>query len=174
MTGPFAYLFEDTRWGTVSASFQQLTSPPPLELTSSVNIVPVVGERWLLIRLQDGSYEVPGGTREAGEALLETAARELREEAGAELIRFNVFGAWWCHSARSAPYKPHLPHPDFYRVVGWGEVRLVGAPTNPADGEQVAAVELVTLDQAAARFSGGGRPDLADLYRLAAHVRGGV
>ncbi len=36
--------------------------------------------------------------------------------------------------------------------------------------EQVRAVETVSLDEAIGRFTDRGRPDLADLYRLAAEL----
>jgi len=43
--------------------------------------------RWLLIRRADtGEWALPGGTLEWGETLTSAAARELREEAGAELL----------------------------------------------------------------------------------------
>jgi 8-oxo-dGTP pyrophosphatase MutT (NUDIX family) len=156
------YLFEDTRWGTVSANFQ-LAIPKP-DQVSNVNIVPFIDEQVIIVRLEDGSYEVPGGTREAGETYLDAVRRELLEEAGARLIDYVPFGAWRCYSSNEKPYKPHLPHPEFYRLVGYGEVELIARPTNPADGEQVAAVEVVTVEAAAAKFSASGRPDLADLY----------
>ncbi len=177
MTLPMpGYLFEDTRWGTVSARFERTDSAPPDALINNVNVVPFVREidgsiRWLAVRLADGSLEVPGGTREAGEPVRETMRRELVEEAGAELVSFTMFGAWRCTSNAPAPYRPHLAHPSFFRVVGWGEVKLTGAPSNPADGEQVVAVETGTIVAVAAAFAAAGRPDLAELYRLAAALQ---
>ncbi len=172
MNDDLCYLFEDFHYGTVSARFARLDVPPSDALISNVNVVPFVGEQVVIIRLKDGSYEVPGGTREPGEAYLETARRELIEEAGARLISYVPFGAWKCHSTSVRPYRPHLPHPDFYRLAGYGEVELIAPPTNPADGEQVAAVQVLTVDEAAAQFTASERPDLADLYRLAARLRG--
>lgn len=171
MSSDLQYLFEDIRWGTVSARFERRIDVPPESLISNVTVVPFVGDEVVVIRLTDGSCEVPGGTREAGEAIFDTAQRELLEEAGARLIDYVPFGAWHCYSSREKPYKPHLPHPEFYRIAGYGEVELIAEPTNPADGEQVAAVDVVTVEAAAAQFAASGRPDLADLYQLAARVR---
>lgn len=172
MSDDLQYLFEDTRWGAVSAQFERRADAPPDALISNVTVVPFAGDLVVIIRLVDGSYEVPGGTREAGETILDTARRELIEEAGARLIDYLPFGAWHCYSSSEKPYKSHLPHPEFYRLVGYGTVELTGQPTNPADGEQVAGVEVLTVAAAAERFVASGRPDLADLYRLAARVRG--
>jgi 8-oxo-dGTP diphosphatase len=171
MVDDLQYLFEDINWGTVSARFERLETPPPDALISNVSVVPFISDRVVLIRLENGIYETPGGTREAGESYWQTAQRELIEEAGARLLDYTPFGAWRCHSTSPTPYKPHLPHPDFYRIAGYGTVELFTTSTNPPDGETVAAVEVVTLQEATERFIASRRPDLADLYRLAAHIR---
>ncbi len=173
MNDDLCYLFEDFHYGTVSARFAQRDAPPDDVQISNINVVPFVGTRVVIIQLEDGRYEVPGGTREPGEAYLDTARRELLEEVGARLIDYTPFGAWFCHSTSPQPYRPHLPHPDFYRLVGYGAVELVALPTNPPDGEQVAAVQVMTVDAAAQQFRAAGRPDFADLYRLAARIREG-
>jgi 8-oxo-dGTP diphosphatase len=153
------------------AQFENLDMLPP-HLISNVNVVPYVGDQWLVIRLENGNWEIPGGTLEPDESYLDAARRELLEEAGARLLTFQIFGAWKCISEAPKPYRPHLPHPEFYRLVGYGEVELVGLPLNPSDAEQVASVELVTLDEAARRYRSVGRDDLAELYLLAAAMRG--
>jgi 8-oxo-dGTP pyrophosphatase MutT (NUDIX family) len=111
---------------------------------------------------------VPGGTLEPGEHYLDAARRELIEEVGARLREHRVLGHWHCMSTGQRPYRPHLPHPESYRVVLLGEVELVASPTNPAGGERVEAVEMLTATEAASRFAAIGRRDLADLYRLVA------
>lgn len=158
-------------WGPIHAQFEQLDAPPPEHLISNVNVVPYVGDQWVIIRLESGAWEIAGGTCEPDEHYLDTARRELLEEAGAKLLNSQPLGAWKCASEAPKPYRPHLPHPNFYRFVGCGEVELVAKPLNPADAEQVASVELVSLDEAVRRYRSIGREEFAELYLLAAAVR---
>lgn len=169
----YPHLFCDVfwEWGPIHASFEYLEAAPPEHLISNINVIPYVGDHWVIIRLTNGNWEMAGGTREPDEPYLETAQRELLEEAGAKLLSFQPLGAWNCRSEAAKPYRPHLPHPTFYRFVGYGEVELVEKPSNPADAEQVASVELVFVDEAARRFRSIGRDDLAELYLFAAAVR---
>lgn len=168
----YPHLFREVTWpgGPIQVRFELRETLPPADLIANVNIVPRVGEVWLLIKLADGTWEIPGGTLEPGESYLEAARRELLEEAGARLVSFQPFGAWRCYSQAAQPYRPHLPFPEFYRLVGVGTVELVQSPENPVGGEQVAQVELVSIETAAKRFAAIGRRDLAELYQLAARV----
>lgn len=168
LAGQYPGLFQKMMWGSMQVEFQLLKTDLSPLLIANVNIAPRLGDRWLIIRLSNGDWEIPGGTLEVGEDYLAAARRELWEEAGARLLSFQLFGAWRCFSLAAKPYRPHLPHPEFYRVVGVGEVELVGQPENPVDGEQVVSVEAVTLETVMERFLAIERPDLAELYHLAA------
>ena len=167
----FPNLFGSTGWGTVTCRFECLNEIPPLNLISNVNLVPFNEDRWLVLRLQTGEWEVPGGTLEPGESYSDAISRELMEEAGARLKTFEPFGAWHCFSTAPKPYRPHLPHPEFYRLVGYGAVETISNPENPEGGEQIASVDFVPIEEVVQRFRDINRLELAELYQLAARIR---
>ena len=168
----YPHLFREVlwEWGAIRAEFKRLETEPPHNLIANVNLVPRTGDDWVLLRHNDGEWDIPGGTLEPDETYLETLQRELLEEAGAELHSFQILGAWHCISLAEKPYRPHLPFPEFYRLVGYGQVELSTSPTNPPDGEQIAAVECVPLKQAVANFQSCQRYDLAELYQYASEL----
>ena len=175
-TEDYPYLAQVRRGEKQHWQFELRAAPPPANLISNVYAVSFIGAQCLLIRMlhrQREVWDITGGTLEPGETYLDAIRRELMEEAGAQLLTFEPFGAWHCWSSAPAPYRPHLPHPESYRVVGYGEVALVGSPTNPPDGEQVIEVACVSVEEAVRRLR-TSRPDLpefAELYRLAAALR---
>ena len=89
------------------------------------------------------------------------------------VVDFHVFGAFRMEFLNTTPYRPHLPHPVSYRVVGHGQVELVGPPLNPTGEEQILEVVAVPIHEACRRLS--ETPDygpmLSELYRLAAAIR---
>lgn len=169
----FPHLFREVYWpwGKILARFELFTEAgPPDKLIANVNLVAKCEKDWLMLRLADGSWEVPGGTLEPGESYREAIRRELLEEAGAEIKSYRLFGGWRCRSQGEKPYRPHLPFPEYYRVVALGDVQLVGIPANPSNGEHVAAVECAALGEAVRRFREQGREELAELYALADYL----
>jgi 8-oxo-dGTP pyrophosphatase MutT (NUDIX family) len=165
----YANLFRKEVWGKIEAEF--LLDIPKESLIANVNIVPFINEECIIIRLDNGDWEIPGGTLEKDENYRDTIRRELMEEVGAILHTFEPFGAWKCFSNHNQAYKPHLPHPQFFRLVGYGDVELYSNPQIPNDGEKVIAVEKVSVEEASAKFKQKGRHDLAELYQLAEELR---
>ena len=168
----FPDLFAPVTGKRGSATFRRVDSVPCEAGASNVNVIPYTASGWVVLVLADGRPEVPGGTREPGESVMATLRRELLEEAGARLRSFRPIGVWDCVSTAEAPYRPHLPHPRFQRLVGVGRVELVTTPTI-GDGEDVVEVLTVSLEEAQGRFRAIGRGDLADLYGLAADLSNG-
>ncbi|KOR90138.1 NUDIX hydrolase [Paenibacillus solani] len=164
-------LSNDIHWGVVRARFAFGEKIEEESKVSNVTILPFEGDRCIIFQVVDGSWELPGGTLEPGESYMEGLRREVREELGAELETYRIFGQFRCESSSETPYRPHIPHPHFVRLVGYGDVRIVGEPLNPVDGEHVIAVEAVDLQEAVQRFEQTGRPDIAELYKLAYAIR---
>jgi 8-oxo-dGTP diphosphatase len=158
-------------WGPQKVQFEAHHMPPPEDQIAHINVVPRLGDRWGVIGIMDGenvTWDIPGGTLEPGESWQQAAQRELVEEAGMRLLKWRVIGAWLCRSLREQPYRPHLPHPTYYRLVLLGQVEQEHSPSNPPGAEQVFEVAELKLEDAVARLLSSGRADLADLYRFAA------
>src|SRR5678809_851756 len=96
-------------YGPIRAQFEQLDSSPPEHMISNVNVVPYVGNKWVVIATDYAEWEITGGTLEPGEHYMDAARREMLEEAGAKLLNFQPLGAWKCISEAPQPYRPHLP-----------------------------------------------------------------
>lgn len=166
----FPALSKGIVWGLVENCFS-LDYEVDEDLVSNISIIPTVGEQYVVMKLDNGRWELAGGTLEPLEQHRDALVREVKEELGAELVSYTLFGCFKCRSFASEPYRPHIPHPHFVRLIGYGEVNLVGAPLNPPDGEQVVAVEVVDIDEAVRRFEEIGRFDIAELYKLAHELR---
>jgi 8-oxo-dGTP diphosphatase len=67
----------------------------PMGVSPSFDAVVVVlfaGKRLVLVKNEGRAWEFPGGRREGGESYQETAAREVREEAGARIAELVYLG----------------------------------------------------------------------------------
>jgi 8-oxo-dGTP pyrophosphatase MutT (NUDIX family) len=165
-------LARPVRWrNTALTGCRLVAGPPDTSRLQSVNLVPFVGDRVIVIALESGHIMLPGGTREYGETLLATITREMEEETGYTIRSCHPFAVLECISYDARPWREHLAHPDFERLVCFGEVEADGLPTNPADAEQIALVDLLPVPEAVAFLRAAERPELADLYRLAADIR---
>lgn len=166
----FPALSTSIHWGIIEAEFR-LNEIVDEKLVSNISIIPFVGDQCVVFQLDNGAWELPGGTLEAGEHYMDGLKRELMEELGAEMRSYQIFGQFYCTSSALEPYRPHIPHPHFVRIIGYGDVELVGDPLNPEDGEQVVAVEVVKIDEAIRRFQEQNRHDIAEMYKLAYVLR---
>ncbi|MFS0870351.1 NUDIX domain-containing protein [Paenibacillus xylanilyticus] len=166
----FPALSTSIHWGIIEAEFR-LNDIVNEALVSNVSIIPFVRNQCVVFQLDNGKWELPGGTLEPGERYPDALKREVMEELGAELQSYQIFGQFYCTSGALEPYRPHIPHPHFVRLIGYGEVELAGKPLNPVDGEQVVAVETVEIDEAVRRFQEQNRNDIAEMYKLAYVLR---
>jgi 8-oxo-dGTP diphosphatase len=141
----FPDLFRDAYVDYADCRVRYTMEPVPEELVSRLHLVAVAADgRVVVCRSEQGRRFLPGGTREPGESLKDLARRELAEEAGAALHgEPRYFAAHIADSNQQRPYRPHLPHPRAYWAWAIAAVEVVGAPTNPPDGESV--VEVLTL-----------------------------
>ncbi|MBX3052023.1 MAG: NUDIX domain-containing protein [Caldilineaceae bacterium] len=175
MTEKYPDLFKEIVWPNGPTSVQFETGePPPEDMISNINAVPTTNERqWVVIQLDDGKWEIPGGTVEPGEKPLAALERELLEEAGARLVSAEYIGALRMHSHAERPFRPHMPHPVAYRAIYRCVVELISLPQVPEEGgEHVVLVDTVNIDEAVRRFEEIERYELAELYRFAHDLDG--
>lgn len=168
----YPHLAKGVRWRNTALTGCHLIEgrPDPATL-QSVNMVPFVGDDVIVIASENGHVMLPGGTRERGESLLHTISREMREETGCEIESCQPFAVLECVSYDAKPWRDFLPHPEFGRLLCVGQVHRVGDPENPLDAEQIASVRMMTVAEAIAFHNRAGRPELADIYALAADIR---
>mgnify|MGYP001224214024 CR=1 FL=1 len=166
----YAVLSNPIRIGAITSNFA-LGADFDEQMVSNISIVPTVGDKYVVMQLENGLWELIGGTLEPGEAYMHALQRELMEEIGAEMKEVRIIGRFHCLSDADKPYRPHIPHPRFIRLLATGEVRIVSRPLNPEDGEQVAKVELVEIEEAIRRFEAIERYDIAEMYKLAHQLR---
>ncbi len=160
------------RWrNTALVGAHPVVGAPDSTLLQSVNMVPFVGDRVLVITLDDGHIMLPGGTREAGESLLQTITREMLEETGHVVDSCYPFMALENISYDATPWRPHLPHPRFERLVCLGDVHHVSGPENPEGAEQIAHIHQLTPDDAIRFLDDAGRPEIGEVYAFAAEMR---
>ena len=166
---PILHAPQHWAWADLDARFS--TRLPPDHLVQSIHIVGFVGDRITVCRSHDGEWFLPGGTREPGESVEQAVDREIAEEAGAHRVGpLHWFGAHHCVSRGSAPYRPHLPHPEKAWLWCLTDVVLDSVPTNPPDGEQVVEVRAVPFEEAQALLR-TNEEWFPDLLSLATDVR---
>src|SRR5699024_10280433 len=129
----FPALFAPDYVGYADADIQLTTAPVSEERINRLHVVALTGAGQVVVCGSDLGWRfLPGGKREASEKVDQLIARELLEEAGAELTGLpHIFAAHIVDSRQPAPHLPHFAHPRGYWAYAVAPVRLVGPPTCP-------------------------------------------
>jgi 8-oxo-dGTP diphosphatase len=168
---PLLCSIQEATWDSTAMRFLFEPLPADPDLIGNVRCACFTGDRALVIDTAEfGPSGFPGGTLEPGEDWTHALDRELFEEAGARPVSVDVVGRIHFWSGFPAPYRPHLPHPEFHQVVSYAEIEMIGVPTNPPDGEHVLSVELLAIDEACERLR-IANPFEAELLHLVAQIR---
>ena len=126
------------RWAPIDAGFEMLDEHPEDRLISNVRIVPFIADesdrqaQVVVLKMDNGHWNHPGGTREPGEPYPETARRELMEEAGDSVLRaMSIPAAWRLRNSASMSEMIGLitgPSSPLIGSSGWAQ-RMFGAVT---------------------------------------------
>jgi len=162
----------EVSWGPIDVRFSLLTGEIEPALVARIYIVPFIGDACVVVGFDTdgGDWGPAGGGLEPGETFQMALERELREEAGARLRTYTAFGVLRCR-ARSAPYRPHLPHPDCDCCMAMAISNWSVRPKSQRMGRASSRLQVMGPEQATAFLAGNGRPWEADLYRLADRLR---
>lgn len=117
-----ALITEQTVWGDGRLPLQVTTYlsdiEPPLDYVSSVRAVVFRGSEVLVVEdIQGYHFVVPGGRREAGEAVQTTLQREILEETGWEVRPLRQLAVVHYHHLAPRPAGYRYPHPDFLHLI---------------------------------------------------------
>ena len=111
--------------GPTAAAVRGLSLTPSLpdELITSVRCVVRFGDRVVVTRSADDVNIWPGGRREPGESMRETAIREVFEETGCRLEPRSLRLLGFLHARHLVPPPAdyRYPYPDFLQLVFDGE-----------------------------------------------------
>lgn len=107
---------------------------PPRELITSAFALAFHEGNFLMTRLHQRGWDIPGGHIDPGETPEATMRREVMEEAAVELGPVHLFGYQRIHLLGDVPADYRYPHPDSYQVFYIGRVAkmLPFTPTTEA------------------------------------------
>jgi 8-oxo-dGTP diphosphatase len=149
----FPDLFRPRFESYANADLEFLLGEPPDEQVARLHVVAVDADGLVVVcRSVEGWRFLPGGRREPGETLADLCRRELREEAGCDVLGTPdpVFAYQRATSRSPEPYRARFTHPVSAWAYAVAQVQVSGQPTNPPDGESVVEVRSLPPGEAAA------------------------
>lgn len=107
---------------------------PPSHLITSAFALAFHGGNFLMTKLSDRGWDIPGGHIDPGETPEQTMRREVMEEAAVELGPVRLLGYQRIRLLGDVPEGYRYPHPDGYQVFYIGQVTTIlpFAPTAEA------------------------------------------
>jgi ADP-ribose pyrophosphatase YjhB (NUDIX family) len=115
------------------------TTPPPLDLVTSVRALVRRGDQILVVRDPVSVHILPGGRREEGESLLQTLEREVLEETGWTIRDARLLGLAHFHHLTPQPDSYRYPYPDFLHLVYVAWAGRYDATKREVDGYELEA-----------------------------------
>ncbi|MBX3014279.1 MAG: NUDIX domain-containing protein [Caldilineaceae bacterium] len=153
-------------WPGASFAVQSYLHPllPPVDFITSVRVVVLRQGEVLVVQDPNGQHILPGGRREAGESLAETATREVAEETGWQVSMGPLLG--FKHFTYLTPPTGRAPYPAFVQIVYVASAVAYRPEAREQDGYELGA-EFMPLAQVAVTAS----EQLFLAAALAAHPR---
>jgi 8-oxo-dGTP pyrophosphatase MutT (NUDIX family) len=118
------------------AWFDPPFQPPLTETTQALGICFTPEQQIVLVTWNNSQWSLPGGTVEPGETLEQTLARELLEEACADVLAATYIG---CQRVEELE---HDAAPPYYQTRFWARVQLRRfTPEHEMTGRRLVAAE---------------------------------
>jgi ADP-ribose pyrophosphatase YjhB (NUDIX family) len=132
---------EDYRWGELRLHVTSYLGRdlPPLELITSARAVVLAADGVLVVRDPTGIHILPGGRRQAGETLEQTARREVLEETGWVIDPPKLLGVKHFRHLSPKPAGYHYLYPDFFQVVYGARAQRFDPGRRETDGYELGA-----------------------------------
>ena len=105
--------------GAVKGQFEVFQTTLKPKLISNVNLVPYIGDRWVVIRLSNQEWEIPGGTVEPGTLLGNSCKRTDGGSGGGVGFSSTVRGMKVDINSRATFPSPLAPSSFLYLRVAW-------------------------------------------------------